>query len=286
MILLTGATGKCGSAAAKELAARGARLRALVRDASKAAPLADAGIELIVGDATEPGVIERAMEGCEKALLIMPNSEQQLDLEQRFTDVARAAGIRHLVKLSSIEAVATAAIPIPQIHWASEEYIRRSGVPWTMIKPNFFMQNLLANAPTIKSMHKFFLPLDDGRTGMCDTRDVGAVIAEALSGTGHEGQSYQITGPELLSFHDVADRFSEVLGTRIEYVNQPADSYREMLAQFLTSEWHLNAVCALFAQIAKGGLNEVSTDFRRIMGREPTSLRRFIEDHKAAFVPD
>lgn len=284
MILLTGATGKCGSETAKALAGKGVALRALVRDEGKAASLKSAGVELVVGDVTDPAVVRTAVEGCEKALMILPNGEQQLKLESQFTDIARDAGVSHLVKLSSMEAMATATAPIPKIHWASEEYIRASGLAWTMVKPSFFMQNLLANAVTIKSMQKFFLPMADGKTGMIDTRDVGAVLAEALTGSGHEGQSYNICGPELLTFQQVADRFSSVLGTRIEYVNQPPEAFRAQLAQFLKSEWHLNAVCELFGQIAAGGLNHLTDTFEQVMGRKPCSVEQFIKDHKAAFV--
>jgi uncharacterized protein YbjT (DUF2867 family) len=152
-----------------------------------------------------------------------------------------------------------------------------------MVKPNFFMQNLLANAVTIKSMHKFFMPMADGTTAMSDTRDIGAVIAEVLTGEGHEGKNYEITGPELLSFHDVADRFSEVLGVKIEYVNQPPEAFREQLGKFISSKWHLDAVCQLFAEIAEGRLNYVTDTFRQLMGRDPISLRQFITDHKAVF---
>ncbi len=286
MILLTGATGKCGAPAAQELISRGASLRALVRDASRAAALQEAGVELVVGDVADPDVVQRALNGCQKALLILPNSERQLDLEKQFADIAKAAGVHQLVKLSSMEANAGATAPIPKLHWESEEHIRASGLAWTMVRPNFFMQNLLSNAPTIKSMRKFFLPMGKARTAMIDTRDIGAVIAEALSGSGHEGQSYDVTGPELLDFYQVAERFSEVLDMPIEYVDQPPEAYREMLSKFLASEWQLNAVCELFAQIAAGGLARTTDTFRQVMGREPIDLATFIRDYQAAFQPD
>ena len=118
---------------------------------------------------------------------------------------------------------------------------------------------------------------------MSDARDVGAVIGEVMTGDGHEGQSYELTGPELLTFADVADRFSEVLGKKIEYVNQPMEEYRKVLVQFLPDEWHLNAVCALFAEIAEGGLDYTTDTVRELLGREPVSLKQFIQDHLAIF---
>lgn len=285
MILLTGATGKCGGPAAAALLKREIAVRVLVRDEAKAAKLKAGGAEIVVGDVTQSVDLDRALAGCEKALLLLPNSEQQLELEKQFVDRARQAGVKHVVKLSSMEAVAGTTSPIPAIHWSSEEHLRSSGLAWTLVKPNFFMQNLLANAVTIKSMNKFFLPMGDSKTGMIDCRDVGAVIAETLAGTGHEGQSYQITGPELLSFQDVADRFSQVLGRKIEYVNQPADAYREQLAKFLTNPWHLDAVCELFRGIAAGGLEHMTDTVRELLGRDPVPLKQFIGDHAAAYQP-
>jgi uncharacterized protein YbjT (DUF2867 family) len=279
MILLTGATGKTGGETAKQLIEKGASLRALVRDEAKAAPLKDAGVELVVGDVLNADDVRRALEGVGKCFMLLPNGKRQLELEKQFTDLAVAAGVKHLVKMSSMEAVADAQTPIPQAHWASEEHIRASGLAWTMIKPNFFMHNLLANAGTIKEQRKFFLPMGNGTTGMADIRDIGAVAAEALSGTGHEGQSYEITGPEILTFYDVADRFSEVLGEKVEYIAIPMEQYREKLSQFLTDPWHLNGVCELFREIAEIGLDHTTDTFKQLIGRDPVSLKQFIEEN-------
>ena len=282
MIFLTGATGKIGGETAKQLVAKGANLRALVRDEAKAADLKAAGVELVVGDIADANTVKRGMDGADKAFLLLPNGEQQEANEKQFTDLAVASGVRQLVKMSSMEAVADAETPIPRAHWASEEYIRASGLDWTMVKPNFFMQNLLASAPTIKGQRKFFLPMGNGTTGMADARDIGAVCAEVLTGDGHAGQSCEITGPEVLSFYDVADRFSEVLGEKVEYVPLPMEQFRDKMTGILVP-WHLNAVCELFREIAEIGLDHTTDTFRQLIGRDPISLKQFIEDHVAIF---
>jgi uncharacterized protein YbjT (DUF2867 family) len=224
------------------------------------------------------------MDGVEKALLTLPNSEQQLNMEKQFVDCAAEAGVGHIVKLSSMEATSEAKSPIPSLHWQSEEYIRASGLRWTMLKPNFFMQNFLGSGGSIQQQKKFFMPMGDGTTVMIDCRDIGAVAAEVLTGDGHEMKSYEITGPEMLSFYDVADRFSEVLGEKIEYVDMPADAFREVLSKVLTQEWHLNAVCDLFGEIREGAVPLHLTDtFEQLMGRKPISLVQFIKDHLAVF---
>ena len=292
MILLTGVTGKTGGETARQLLEKGARLRALVRNEAKAADLKAAGVELVIGDVADADTVRRALKGAEKAFLTLPNGKTQLANEKQFTDLAVAAGVRHLVKMSSMEAVPDAKTPIPRGHWAAEEYIRASGLAWTMVKPNFFMQNLLASAATIKAQRKFFLPMGNGTTGMADIRDIGAVCAEVLTGKGHAGQShagqshagqsYEITGPEVLTFSDVADRFSAVLGEKVEYVAMPMEQFRERMSKIL-EPWHLNAVCELFREIAEVGLDHTTDTFRKLIGREPISVRQFIQDHVAQF---
>jgi uncharacterized protein YbjT (DUF2867 family) len=282
MILLTGATGKIGAETAKALIARGARLRALVRDAAKAEGLKAAGVELAVGDIADAAAVRQALAGVEKAFLLLPNGEHQEAQEKQFTDLAKAAGVKHLVKMSSMEAVANAKSPIPKAHWAVEQHIRASGLAWTMVKPNFFMQNLLASAKLIREQGMFSLPMGEGTTGMADARDIGAVCAEVLAGKGHAGQSYEITGPEVLTFHQVAQQFSEVLGKPVRYVPMPMAQFRERMTNIL-KPWHLNAVCELFQEIADVGLDHTTDTFRRLMGRDPIPLRQFIRDHRAAF---
>ena len=282
MILLTGVTGKIGGETARQLMARGAKLRALVRDAAKAADLKAAGVELVVGDIADADTVKRALAGVEKAFLLLPNGEQQEANEKQFTDLCVAAGVKHLVKMSSMEATATAETSIPRAHWAVEEYIRASGLAWTMVKPNFFMQNLLASAKSIREQGRFSLPMGGGTTGMADARDIGAVCAEVLIGKGHAGKSYEITGPEVLTFNQVAERFSEVLGRKIEYVPMPMAQFRERMTGVL-KPWHLDAVCALFQEIADIGLDHTTDTFRKLIGREPIPLRQFIKDHIALF---
>ena len=283
MILLTGATGKTGGETARALAARGVKARALVRNEQKAAALKAAGFELVVGDVTDAASVTRALAGVDRLLLLMPNGQKQLEQEKQVVDLAKKAGVKHIVKMSSMEAMPTAKAPIPQIHWASEEYIRASGMAWTMIKPNFFMQNFLASGKSIKENKSFSLPMGDGKTAMSDTRDIGAVTAEALAGKGHEGKSYEITGPELITFHQAAERFSEVLGTKITYVPADPAAYLEILKRVLPNEWHANAVSKLFAEIAEGGLEYTTDTFRKLMGRDPISLKQFVKDHIGVF---
>ena len=152
-----------------------------------------------------------------------------------------------------------------------------------MIKPNFFMQNLLGSGKTIVEQDKFFLPMGEGKTGMIHTRDIGMVIAKVLSEDGHAGQNYEVTGPEILSFHDVAEIFSRTLGKKVDYINVPIDEYKKTLSQFLTNQWHLDSVIDLFKGIAAGGIEDKTNTFQDLMGKSPCSLEQFIQEYSFVF---
>ena len=283
MILITGATGKTGSAAVQELSNQNIPFRVLIRNEDKLNQITDMGGEVIIGAIENDAALNQSMEGVQKALVLLPNSEQQLFLEKKVVDAALEANVQHIVKMSSMEAVPEATSPIPKLHMQSENYIKNSGMNWTMIKPNFFMQNLLGSGKTIVEQNKFFLPMGEGKAGMIHTKDVGTVIAKVLSEDGHEGQNYEVTGPEILSFHDVAEIFSKVLGKKVDYINVPIDEYKKTLSQFLTNQWHLDSVIDLFKDIAEGGIEDKTDTFEDLIGKSPCSLEQFIQEYSFVF---
>ena len=283
MILITGATGKTGSATAKSLGEKGERFRALIRNEEKKEGLESLGGEVVIGSIENTDVVNQSMQGVKTVLVLLPNSESQLALEKQLVDSAKQAGVERIVKMSSIEATPDATSPIPKLHLESEEYIKQSGLAWTMIKPNFYMQNLLASAGTIKDQGKIFLPMGEGKTGMIDTTDVGKVLAKVLSEDGHESMNHEITGPEILSFDEVAEIFSQVLGKQVDYVDVPMDAYKETLGQFLTNQWHLDAVIDLFKGIAEGGIEDKTNTFNELTGETPKSLSQFLAENSFIF---
>ena len=137
MILLTGATGKTGSATAKALNEKGITFRALIRNEEKRGDIESLGGEVVIGSIENKEAVDQSMVDVETALILLPNSENQLSLEKQLVDSAIQAGAKRVVKMSSIEATPDATSPIPKLHLESEEYIKQSGLSWTMIKPNF-----------------------------------------------------------------------------------------------------------------------------------------------------
>ena len=284
MILITGATGRTGKEAAQQLVAKGVKVRALVRNPAKAAALQAAGVELAPGDAGDAVAVRRALEGVSGIAIILPNGESQLALEKQLATLAAEAGVAHIVKVSSVESVPGAPNPVHRTHWESEEHIRSLGKAWTMVRPSFYLQNFLSNAATIKAEGKFYYPFGDkGAAVLTDSRDAGFFVAHVLSTPGHANKSYDITSHELLSFHQIAAVFTQELGRRIEYVPQDPAAYKAFLGRFVTSQWHLDAVCDIVAEIAHGYVSRTTNTFAEVTGREPISLAQFIREHIQVF---
>jgi uncharacterized protein YbjT (DUF2867 family) len=285
MILLTGATGKTGGAAAKHLAEAGVRARVITRGAARGEALAALGHERAIGDVADGAFLKQAMQGVTRAFLLLPNTEPQGRMEAAFTDAAKAAGVRQIVKLSSIEAHPGIGARVPEMHAASEAYIKASGVPWTMVKPNFFMQTLLAAAAGVKARGELSMPMGSAKISMVDCRDVGAVVAKTLLEQGHEGQSYKLTGPESVSLADVAARMSALFGKPVRYTDPPLAAYREILLKALPDPWRVDAVCEIFATTAKGerSIETVTDTLPKLLGRPGGTLDAFLGPMKGAF---
>ncbi len=284
MILLTGATGRIGGAAARELANAGVRFRVFVRDAAKF-PLTDhPNIEVLVGDLEDSAAVQSALSGISRSLLVTANGESQEALEINFARSAEKAGVQHIVKISSMEAGPDAKATFPKMHYTIENAIKDLDLNWTMVRPNFFMQNLLLFAAGIKNAGVFALPLGKAKTGLLDAADVGAFCASLLQTDGHEGKTYEVTGSELIDFYDVASRMSVVLEKEVKYIDQDPAEFKEFLSQFIKSQWHLDGVCGLFAEIANHSLEKSTTTLADTLGRPPVTLEEFTKAFKPAFV--
>ena len=285
MILVTGASGRVGSAASRRLASEGIPFRVMVRHRARLGTLASFTDDIAVADFEDRTSLEAALSGISAALLVSPNDERQQLWEGNFIDVAAASGVRHVVKISSMEASSTAKGAIPRGHYAGEMRLLESGMRRTLLRPNFFSQNLLMFARGIAGHDAFNLPFGSARVAPIDTRDVGDIAAKVLSEDGHDNKSYTLTGSELVDFNHVAARLSAVLGREIRYIAETPADFKAFLGRVIASRWHVEAVCELFEQIAHGALEQLSGDAESLLGRPPRSLDAFINDHREVFKP-
>jgi uncharacterized protein YbjT (DUF2867 family) len=284
MILVTGATGKVGSDLVNRLVADGQPVRALVRDPEKAAKSLPAQVELARGDLADAESIEEAITGAQKLFLLAPFDQRMTDMEARAAAAARAAGVKHLVKLSAIGADAASPWMFASFHGKSEQNIRATGVPFTFLRPNFFMQNLLASAPTIKQQGAIYQPAADSSASHIDAADISAVAAKVLTTPGHAGKAYTLTGPQSLTYVQVAEIFSRVLGKPINYVDVPREAARQGMIGSGMPDWLAEAISQLMDAAREGRMAAVSADVQTILGRPGRSLEEFVTDNRAAFV--
>lgn len=283
MILFTGLTGAVGTEITRLLPEYDIRGRGVIRDPDKAGQLKDAGVEVVCGDLADPVAVAEALQGCDKAFLLMANAREQLDLEKGFVDAARTAGVGYLVKMSANGADSNSTSLLKRYHGDAEQYVRESGLGYTLVRPNFFMQNMLHIAGSIVTEDKFYMPMRDGQVGIIDVRDVARFILDVLTGNGHDGKTYEITGPELVSFHDIAVRLSEVMGREISYVDVPAEDFKQSLLHWVPDDWYVETVSEMFELTAQGRGALLTDNYTRVTGRAPTTLRQFFRDYSSFF---
>jgi uncharacterized protein YbjT (DUF2867 family) len=283
-ILVTGATGTVGSFLVRKLGAAGVPARALVRGREKAEAVEKLGLEAAIGDLSRPETLGPALAGVEKVFLLSAPEERQAELQNNLVRAAREAGVRHVVKLSAIGVGGELdAIALGRVHRETEQEIERSGLAYTHLRPNGFMQNSFMFAGTIKSQGAFYAPYGDAKVSYVDARDVAAVAFHALTGDGHEGKAYELTGPQALSYRDQAVELSAALGREVRYVEVPPEAARAAMVGMGMREWIADALMELFNFYKDGRADHVSDAVREVTGRDPITFAQFAKDFAPAF---
>ena len=286
-ILVTGATGNVSSGLIPELIAKGASVRALVRDPAKAQGLRDQGVEVVTGDLDKPETLDAAFSGVDKVFLLTPPNPNQVAQARNGIAAAKRAGVSYIVRMSA-RAFKTAPDSPPRVtrqHAEIDAELEASGLPYTILQPHNFMQNTLMGAQTIASDGVVYMPLKDGKFGIIDVRDIVDVAAKVLTEDGHQGRTYGLTGPASISFHDVAAGLSKALGKEVKYVDVPLEAAREAMVGMGLSEWLADA----FNEYNKGlseGLGDFTTNnVEEITGHPARSFETFARDFAQAFAP-
>ena len=271
-ILVTGATGTIGSQVLAALAQRGVSAKAGARGATNAAlPSGITPVDLVLGDT---GSVDRALEGVTAAFLLTPFSEDQVDLGTHFVDRAKAAGVAHIVKLSAIGSEIEPGIQLGRWHRAIERYLEASGLGYTILRPNNFMQNFIGFYPP-DEQGSIYLPWGDGKCSFVDARDVGRVAAITLTETSkHEGKSYVLTGPSAFGIAEAATIIGKASGRKLTYVDVTEAAARSAMTGAGLPGWMVDAMLELHAIDKAGYAAEVNNHVAEITG---TPARNFVD---------
>lgn len=278
--LITGGTGDVGSRVVGGLLERGERPRVFVRDREKARARYGDRVDIFVGDLADSASLRAVLEGVDAIFLVNtgPNIPAR---DEAAANAAKVAGVKHLVKLSTLDV--EQGLAIGAWHERGEAAIRASGVPFTFVRPSGFMSNLLAWATAIKSERVVRASTGDGRRAFIHSDDVAAVVIKALMMREYDGKSLTITGPEALSFAEATKKIGTAIGKHLRFEAISDGEARQRYAAHCASAAETEAHVALWRAIREGRLASLTHTVEQILGRKPITLDQWAIENAAAF---
>ena len=279
--LVTGATGNTCSILIPALIKAGQEVRAFVRDERKAKKLAEAGAEIFIGDLDHPETIDGALEGVDQVYLCTWNGPTAAAQGINVINAIKRVGIDPLVVRHS--AFGSKKSRIIQHIDEVDNALKASGLRWIIIKPTFFMQNLMMAAPTVQSQGSIYWDWADGKVGMIDIRDVAESALGALTGKALEGKEYILTGPNPISMYDVATSFTKELNKQVNYVPVSHEASKEAMLGMGFPEFIVDGYIELNEGFSKGFANKSSESVAVLTGHAARSVDNFTSDFKGYF---
>ena len=279
--LVFGATGNTCSILIPELIKAGQHVRAFVRNEEKAQSLKDAGAEIYVGDLDKGETIDAALDGVDKVYFCTWNGPTAAAQGKNIVEAIKRVGTKPFVVRHSAFGADNSEL-IQQINEVDDS-LDESGIPWTRIKPTFFMQNLMMASTSIQSDGNIYWDWADGKVGMIDIRDVAECALGALTGKAEQGKEYILTGRESISMHDVADSFSKTLGKEVNYVAVPHEVSKESMMGMGFPEFIVDGYIELSKGFSKGFADSTTSNVEILSGHPARSIDNFTEDFKNYF---
>ena len=283
MILVTGATGRAGSQVVRALLEQSDEVRAFVRDPVTARDLLGEDVELVVGDFADVASVRVALEGVSDVFLSGPDDPRRVGWETAAIDAAADAGVRRIVKLSSIVAAPGAPVAFWDWHGRIESHLRQSAIPAVVLRSSFFMSNLLLAAEPVARAGRLYAPAAGARIAMIDPRDVGAAAAAVLATAGHDGRTYVLSGPEAVTYGQVAAALSAAAARSVEFIAVSDAEATEALIQAGLPAFGAEQVVAIFAQARSGAAEQVTGTVELLTGTPPRDVAAFARDFASAF---
>jgi uncharacterized protein YbjT (DUF2867 family) len=284
MILITGATGANGLEIVKLLSRSAVPCRALVRNPRNVALLSDLpGVEVVQGDLASDERLAPALQGIDKALLCSSIGPELAGAQGNFVRAAKRAGVRYVVKFSGMDAHVQSEWRFLRWHGEAEQQLENSGLAFAHLQPNQFMQVYLRFQPTIASQGKFYAASKDARVSPVDVRDIAAVAVAVLTESGHEGKRYVITGPEALTYAEIADKISAAIGKTVTYMDVPLEAAKKAILDGGAPEWFADGQMEQFRFRWQGKQARVTSTIAQVAKKAPTTFDEFAREHASNF---
>jgi uncharacterized protein YbjT (DUF2867 family) len=283
MILVTGATGNNGIEIVKRLAARNVPVRAMVRNLDRASAIAVPDVEIVEGDFDLPETLLKALAVVERAFLLTHSSERAEAQQLAFIDVAKQSGVKQIVKLSQFAADINSPVRFLRYHAAVEAALRSSGIAYTFLRPNLFMQGLLNFRSTIATQSSFYAAAGDAKVSIVDVRDIADVAVAALTESGHEGKTYDLTGSQALTHAEMAASLSAALDRQITFVDIPPEVMRETLLGIGFPVWQADGLIEDYAHYRRNEASAIASGIEDATGKAPRQFKDFARDYATAF---
>jgi uncharacterized protein YbjT (DUF2867 family) len=271
--LITGATGDIGSRVVKHLFALGARPRVFARDARKARERFGDRADVAVGDLADAGSLFAALAGVD-ALFLVNSGPEIASRDGLAAKAAKAAGVKHLVKLSSMDAQQDVGTGV--WHARGESAIRASGIAFTFVQPTGFMENALFWAPQVKSRGVVRSATSDGKIPFIHSDDIAAVATKTLTTREYEGKA-------LLSYAEMAAKIGAAIGRPVGFEVVSEEQVRQRMTESGDTEEMVVAHLSIYRAIREGRLATVTDNVERVLGRKPITFDRWAQEHVEAF---
>lgn len=286
MILVTGASGALGKAVLNEVAQESARTgesyRAMYRSLDHAAK-APAGTPAVIADFSHKDTLPPALAGVHSVYLVCSPIPQLIELEWNMIDACVAAGVSHIV-LNSAMGAREWRKSFPSWHRRVEDKLKSTKISFTILRPNSFHQNVTTYyAPSIRAGGVFHASMANAPVSFLDIRDIAVVAAKSLAAGEHAGKTYELNGPEALTYSELAEKISNHSGRDVQYVDIPAERQRQTMLNSGLPEWHADAILDLQAYYLKGKGGKIDGLLEQLIGRSPITMDQFLAEFAAAF---
>ena len=283
MILITGASGNAGGAVLREVLKIGSGVRAMYRSKEDSAKVPQ-GATAVIADFADQQSLSRALEGVDTVYLVCSPVRELVQLESNMIDACREAGVKRIV-LNSALGAGDFAKSFPSWHREVEDKLKGSGMDFTILRPNGFMQNLISYfAPSIRAEGAFYQSTGNAKVSHIDLRDIAEAAAKILSSPAHHsGKIYELNGPEALSYAEIAEKISKATGRKVQYVDIPADAQRKALLDMGMPDFLVTALLELQDYYASGKASIVDGTLESLIHRAPTTIDEFLKEFADQF---